>query len=308
MPAHNVAPFVGVAIESVMAQTFDDWELIVIDDGSVDTTAAVVERYLSRDARLKLVRQPNRGISGARNTAMRIADGEYIALLDSDDLWEPAFLDAQVAILRTRPDIDILTANAWNMGGHADGEPARPWPDPRPQPTLATIIADETAVFIMSVMRRRVFETVGPFDENLRTNEDYDYWLRAAAAGFRFARNARPLARYRRRSDSASASDVRMLHGILRVYAKVRPLLDGRPDEIAVLDAQVARFEAERLRAEAREAMDDGDVGRAGDRLAALYAARGGAFIAVASLMARWAPTLFSRAYRIRRARQEAAS
>ena len=83
------------------------------------------------------------------------------------------------------------------------------------------------AIFIMSVFRRRVYEAIGGFDEALRSNEDYDYWLRAALAGFRFWRNDRPLGHYRRRDDSVSASDVNMLAGILRVYAKLRPQLAG---------------------------------------------------------------------------------
>ena len=86
----------------------------------------------------------------------------------------------------------------------------------------------------MSVFRRRVYEAIGGFDEALRTNEDYDYWLRAALAGFRFWRNDRPLGHYRRRDDSLSASDVNMLAGILRVYRKLRPLLADRPAELRI--------------------------------------------------------------------------
>ena len=94
------------------------------------------------------------------------------------------------------------------------------------------MLADETSIFIMSIFRRRVYETIGGFDEKFRTNEDYDYWLRAAVAGFRFRRNDRPLCHYRRRDDSVSAVDARMLAGILLVYGKLRPMLADRPDEL----------------------------------------------------------------------------
>jgi hypothetical protein len=134
-----------------------------------------------------------------------------------------------MAILAERPDVDVVTGNAWYLGSRLDGQLARPCPDPRPAPDLAHIIADETAIFIMTVFRRRVVDAIGGFDESFRTNEDYDYWLRAAAAGFRFARNDRPLGRYRRRDDSLSASEVRMLQGILHVYRKIRALVAGRP-------------------------------------------------------------------------------
>jgi hypothetical protein len=188
------------------------------------------------------------------------------------------------------------------MGSRLDGQVARPFPDRRPQPTLATILADETAIFIMSIFRRRVYETIGGFDEAFRTNEDYDYWLRAALAGFQFWRNDRPLCYYRRRDDSVSSVDVRMLAGILRVYAKLRPMLADRPAELHILDAQVARFERESLAAHARMALSAGDGATAADHLSALYAQGGGAVIGFASFMARHMPKLLSRAYQLRRA------
>ena len=109
-----------------------------------------------------------------------------------------------------------------------DATLARPHPDTRPDPDLAAIIGDEWSVFIMSVIRRRVYTTIGAFDEEMRSNEDYDFWLRAAVAGFTFARNDRPLGHYRIRPDSLSASDVRMIRGILHVYTKLRPVIAVR--------------------------------------------------------------------------------
>jgi hypothetical protein len=148
-----------------------------------------------------------------------------------------------------------------------------------------------------------VYESIGGFNEAFQTNEDYDFWLRAALAGFLFYRNDEPLGQYRRRDDSLSASELRMLRGILQVYRKMRPQLLDCPAELASLDAQVARFESERLAAEAREAIETGDFAAAGDHLAALHDRRGGAVLGVARLMARWTPGLLSRAYRMRRAR-----
>ena len=111
----------------------------------------------------------------------------------------------------------------------------------------------------MSLFRRRVYEAVGEFDERLRTNEDYDYWIRAAMLGFRFFRNDRPLDRYRRRDDSLSASPIKMLTGILQVYRKLRPMLANRPAERAAIERQIARFEIECLLAETREAIETGN-------------------------------------------------
>jgi len=308
MPAYNVEPYVGDAIRSVLAQTYGDLEVIVVDDGSKDGTAEAVAALAAEDRRVRLVRQANRGLAGARNTAMRMARAEVFALLDSDDLWEPEFLAEQVAILDARPEIDIVTGNGWMYGGSRHGELARPCPDSRPDPDLGAILGDERAVFIMSVFRRRVYEVVGCFDETMRTNEDYDFWLRGAISGFRFARNDRPLGHYRIRTDSLSASEMRMLRGILRVYAKIRPLLHDRPRELAILDAQIERFETEGHAAEARVALESADFSTAREHLGVLHERRGGAALALARLLARVAPGMLARVYGFRRGRSPAVS
>jgi glycosyltransferase involved in cell wall biosynthesis len=301
MPAFNVEAFVGAAIDSVRTQTLSDFELVVVDDGSTDSTAGVVERHAREDGRIRLLRQSNRGLSAARNTALQYATGEYIAILDSDDAWMPTFLESQVDILERRPEIDIVTTNAWFVGGAFDGKTASPYPDPRPEPNLLNLLKDEHAVFVMCVFRRRIYEAIGGFDEEFRSNEDYDYWIRAAIAGFRFARNEMPAAFYRRREDSLSADELRMLKGILRVYSKTRESLHDRPDELAILDAQVERFETERVAAEARRALQTGDRAAVQQYITALHQRRGGAALGLASMIARWAPGLLSRAYHARR-------
>jgi glycosyltransferase involved in cell wall biosynthesis len=229
MPAYNVAPYIGAAIESVLNQTYDDLELLIVDDGATDGSDVIANQYAARDPRVRVIRQPNAGISAARNHALRVASSPVIAILDSDDAWKPAYLQKQMAILTDHPEVDIVTGNAWFLGSSLHGSPARPWPDSRPAPTLADILADETAVFIMSIFRRRVYESIGPFDESLRTNEDYDFWLRAACGGFVFYRNDQPLGYYRRRDNSLSADELRMLPGILQVFRKLRPQLLKRP-------------------------------------------------------------------------------
>jgi glycosyltransferase involved in cell wall biosynthesis len=303
MPAYNVAPYIGAAIASVRAQTHTDWELLVVDDGSTDRTASIALDSAARDSRIRVLRQANGGISSARNHGLRESASAFIAILDSDDVWAPEYLAAQLAILERDDTIDIVTGNAWFLGGRLDGQLARPHPDPRQPPDLERILEDEQAVFIMSVFRRRVYERIGGFDEALRTNEDYDYWIRAAAAGVRFARNDRPIGWYRRRDDSLSAGEVRMLSGILRVFRKNRPLVAEREAVRAIVDRQIARFENELLAAETREALEKGDYTAAADGFAALHHRRGGAALGVARFAARYAPVLLSKAYQFRRAR-----
>lgn len=306
MPAYNVAPYVEQALRSALAQTFTDFEVIVVDDGSKDTTAEIVKTIAQEDARVRLVQQANRGLAGARNTALRAARGEMFALLDSDDVWEPQFLEAQMAILEARPEVDIVTGNGWYLNGPNHGQLARPFPDARRDPDLTSIIADEWSVFIMSVFRRRVYTTIGAFDEEMRSNEDYDFWLRAAMAGCVFVRNDRPLGHYRVRTDSLSASNVRMLRGILHVYTKLRPEILGRPAEMAILQRQITRFESELLAAEARLALEIADFEAAQEYLGALHARRGGASLRFAHFLSRWAPNVLKRAIRYKRPRTEA--
>ena len=159
----------------------------------------------------------------------------------------------------------------------------------------------------MSVFRRRVYETIGGFDELLRTNEDFDFWLRAALAGFTFVRNDEPLGYYRRRDDSLSASQVRMLRGALRVYYKHRPSLSGNPPYLALLDDRVAQFEADLIAAETREAMNQHDFGAVHRHLSALNERRPATSIRFIRMAARFMPGLLVRAYHYRRRRQEAA-
>ncbi|MBI2221870.1 MAG: glycosyltransferase family 2 protein [Acidobacteria bacterium] len=303
-PAYNVAQYLLDAAESALRQTFADLELIIVNDGSTDTTGEIAETIRRRDpARVRVVTQPNAGLSGARNSAMQAATGEYFALLDSDDTWEPEFLASQMAIFEASPEVDLVTGNALFLGSRLEGRPVRPCPDMRPAITLERIIADEEAVFVMTVFRRRVYHAIGGFDTTLRTNEDYDYWLRAAAAGFRFARNPLPLARYRRRDDSLSASEVRMIAGILKVYDKARTsCVPGTPAR-RVLEAQIARFEAELELAHARHALASGDHAAAARALAALRSLQPTFKHRAAAFLARYAAPLLAAAYQFKQRR-----
>src|SRR5262245_8005462 len=253
MPAYNAERYLHTAVDSVRRQTFVDFELLIVDDGSTDATVTIAEWYVARDPRVRVLRQKNSGPGPARNCAFRHARGRYLAFLDSDDEWDDTFLAEQIAILEARPDVDVVIGNARNRGGRRHGPPARPVRGEGMTITLAEILADETCLFIMTVFRREVVDTVGGFDPALLTNEEYEMWIRAALAGFTFTRHTKPLGWYACRPDSLSSSDARMLNGILRVFAKTRPALKPGSPERAILDRQIARFESEIAAIERKE-------------------------------------------------------
>jgi GT2 family glycosyltransferase len=298
MPAFNAARYIDAAITSVLGQTMSDLELLVVDDGSADDTAAVVARRAADDPRVRLYRQANTGPGPARNTAFRVGRGRFFAFLDSDDAWAPTFLERQIAMLEARPDVDVVFGNAWCRGGPRDGQPARrAAPDERLL-HFADILRDDNLHFIMAVFRREVIEAVHGFNPVFLTNEEYEMWLRAGLAGFTFARNPEPLGWYACRPGSLSSSDTRMLEGVLRVLAHTRPSLPEGSLEREVLDRSAARYEADLAAARVRDSLARRDTSAARLHLAALYERRGGWLLALAARLPRAAMAV----YRVRQA------
>src|SRR5262249_18320275 len=128
MPVRDVAPFIRESIESVLAQTRTDWELLVVDDGSRDASPAIAREVAGRDARVRVLGGEggeSRGASWARNAAIREARGEYIAFLDADDVWLPSKLADQVPLLDERPQVGMLYGNTQYWFSWTDPEPDR---------------------------------------------------------------------------------------------------------------------------------------------------------------------------------------
>lgn len=109
-PCYNGARFLGETIESVLAQTYPNWEMIIVDDGSIDNSAEIARNYMGKDNRIKLIQQANGGSAAARNNGIKNANGRYIALLDSDDLWEPEFLDSQLNFMNEKKALCVYSS------------------------------------------------------------------------------------------------------------------------------------------------------------------------------------------------------
>jgi glycosyltransferase involved in cell wall biosynthesis len=176
IPTFNRAWILEEAIDSVLAQNFADFELIVVDDGSTDDTRARLQRYRSR---IQYIHQPNRGVSAARNAGLRRAKGTLIALLDTDDLWQPAKLARQAAFFDAHPEARICqTEEIWIRHGQRVN-PRRRHRKPSGwifEPSLALCLVSPSAV----MLRRELMAEMGGFDETLPACEDYDLWLRVS--------------------------------------------------------------------------------------------------------------------------------
>lgn len=216
--AYNAAPFIIETIESVLAQTYPNYEIIVVNDGSTDETEQILTPYFDR---ILYVRQDNAGPGAARNTAIRCALGRYIALLDSDDQWLPHYLATMMARMKAQPDIDVLYPNAMLFG--APQWEGKLFQDVCPSSapvTLEKFLARECNVFISAVFKRDILDVVGTFDESLRGSEDFDLWLRMLQQGYRFDFLREPLARYRKREDSLSSTSTRYFRQVLHALCK----------------------------------------------------------------------------------------
>jgi glycosyltransferase involved in cell wall biosynthesis len=301
-PVYNLERYVGGCIESVLGQTLRDLELIVVDDGSTDDSAAIVAHYAARDSRVRGFRGPNRGVSHARNVAMQHARGRYFAMLDGDDKWEPAFATTLVQVLERRPEFAVVSGNALNAGGGVlDGRPVLPWPDEAREIRFVDMIEHDEAVFIMSVFRREVFDTIGGFNEALFRGEDYEFWMRAAAAGFRFITHPEPLARYSRRPGSSSSNSEAMFEGMMTVLASARGFRHrARADELGAIDRKLERIQADYLLTKGKSALLRRDYEEARSHFWELYRRGEGVTHAAVSVGLRISPGLVFRAYKAR--------
>jgi glycosyltransferase involved in cell wall biosynthesis len=261
-PAYNARAFLRETIASANRQTFVNFEHLVVDDGSTDDTAKIAEDCAAADQRVRVIKQRNAGAAAARNAAIACAAGDYFALLDADDLWMPDFLAAQLAILAANPDVDIVSANAINLGGPFDGQPLKPASATCTRLSLLDMIEIEDSVCITSVFRRRIVDRIGGFDPAIIANEDYDFWLRAAAGGCQVLFNARPCAFYRRHPGGKSANEQGALRGIVGVLRKARALPGVGAREAQAIDRQIARFERRLLIVGARVALNERDLER----------------------------------------------
>ncbi len=247
VPAYRVADFIGEAIDSVLEQSFSDFEIIVVDDGAPDgeEIARVVGQRC--DERIRYIRQENRGLAGARNTGILAARAPLIALLDGDDWWEPNFLAEQVTFLRNHPDVALVYADAWIEGDPlAVGRTYMEFYPSVGDVTLHSLLVGKCAVIPSAVVARRdTMIQVGMFDDQLRVAEDLDMWLRLAKQGVRMAYQRKPLIRRRVHGNNLGSDMVRMLATVTQVLDKHTSDTTLSPTERGALSMAQRRVRSE---------------------------------------------------------------
>lgn len=240
MPAYNSANYIGESIESVIAQTYNNWELIVIDDGSTDSTAEVVNSYCIKDKRIKYLWQQNGRQGKARNNGIKKAAGEYIAFLDSDDLWMPNKLEVQLVKLQST-NYDLVFSDAYVfLVSPVNYNLKTLLVQPKEYKGEEGIIAffNGNKIPILTVLvRKEVLITVSGFTEDslIQNAEDYHLWLKLLIKGYTFCSFSQPLAAYRIHSDSAtnnfnatSLNVIAALADISNCYPKYKEVIKAK--------------------------------------------------------------------------------
>jgi hypothetical protein len=239
IPAYRVAQYIAAALDSVLAQTFKDYEIIVVNDGSPDSEELEKALEPYRD-RIAYLHQENQGASAARNTGIRAARGKYIAPLDADDFWNPEHLGAQLAVIEADPSIDMVYADARIFGDVPEaGRTVMELSPSAGEVTFERLVTRECTVHLcVSVCRRETLLRAGLFDAELQRGEDIDMWLRILRQGGRVAYRRRVLGHYRRHPGSNSADPVVAIEGFLAALAKVARDPNLTPVQRAVVNQQ----------------------------------------------------------------------
>ena len=198
IPCHNYAHFLPEAVASVVAQTYTDWEIIIVDDGSTDETLQTAQRLMAhyRDRRIRLFQQPDCGPATARNTGVRHAAGQYLLHLDADDMLAPTMLARTTAILQDHPGVGVVYSGIQLFGQDWHFWPSVPF-DPH-------VLALENIIPPHSLVRRIAWQQAGGFDPTMPHYEDWEFWMRVIAAGWGGWHIQEPLVYYRRHGRNMS--------------------------------------------------------------------------------------------------------
>jgi glycosyltransferase involved in cell wall biosynthesis len=242
VPAFNAAATLPETLESVLAQEYADWECVIVDDGSTDSTPSTVESYCRRDSRFRLVRQKNMGAAEAYRTGIGAARSDLLVICAADDLLLPAHLQVMSDLIRRNPDCGIYSCNGQYLY-HESGErdpvyTASEWMTER---SLSFEDVVQVCFFsVGAVFRRQVYEVIGGHRSGVYV-DDYDLWLRAMAAGARHRYTPEVLAVHRVSSFQQSADLVRLRESNIEVLQHLLAESALGPAQRGLVEARIAR-------------------------------------------------------------------
>jgi glycosyltransferase involved in cell wall biosynthesis len=220
IPCYNQAHFLSEAIQSVLSQTYKEFEVIVVDDGSKDETQQVASKYSAKDPRVRLIRQQNRGLAGARNRGLSESRGEYVVFLDSDDRLQEAALEVGVRELQAHPGCAFVSGQFRAIA--ADGSPFwRPYDPPVERDGYAMLLQYCFGMPAVVMYRRWVFGEVGGFDGSVDAAADWDLYLRIARR-FPIYHHGQDVAEYRQHGTSMNEDSALMLGATVAVLRSQR--------------------------------------------------------------------------------------
>jgi glycosyltransferase involved in cell wall biosynthesis len=236
VPAYNAGEFLKESIDSVLIQTMEDFELLIVDDGSTDDTYKIATGYQD-DPRIIVLRKPNGGLSSARNFGIERSRGEYVTYHDADDIYEPEYLQICVDFLEKNPDVSIVFTDAVYFGEskYAGRRFQEVYP-PNPPITFAKAVSRVSSIGGFATFRRDVISRVGLFDY-IYGAEDLDYWLRALHAGCRIEALPEMMCRYRRHSSAISMGGLDGRRGIIELLRKWRNNPELTPEELEAVES-----------------------------------------------------------------------
>jgi peptidoglycan/xylan/chitin deacetylase (PgdA/CDA1 family)/GT2 family glycosyltransferase len=212
IPARNAASTIERTLRSIVDQTFSGWEVVVVDDGSIDQTADVLRRWSQQDKRFSLVQQAQRGVSAARNAGFEASAGRWVLFLDADDVVEPGYFAAVMKMLEADPHLDGVRCR-WVNESSSGRRMVNPDPLSEPGATLLSVSMRTCPLAVHAcVLARDVVQTIGGFNEALGVGEDWDFWNRLGRRGVHLGALDEAYAVYVLRSGSASRRDFARVH------------------------------------------------------------------------------------------------
>jgi len=254
VPCYNDGVFLSEALNSLLLQEYTLWECIIVDDGSVDSTKEVALKYCNEDKRFRYIYQTNKGLSVARNTGIKNAHGDYLQLLDADDIMICRKIAHQIDYLEAHSEVDLIYSEVRYFRSESPSILSRsidmkdtewmPAISGKGSIVLETLVGKNIMVCNSPLIRKKVVDVIGLFDETLRSLEDWDYWLRVAMNDFYFYfdNRAECYALVRSRAGSMQSNYNRMNSAKFLIRRKISRQFKNDPDKSALFTINKKRY------------------------------------------------------------------